>query len=78
MSSRDCLLFSLSFFGFTLSGREEEEASEGGRENSLKNPGAGKKRLRFLCFGCAANTHFKAELGELLANDGGAELYFFF
>ena len=43
MSSRDHLLFLLSFFGFTVSGREEEEAPEGGRENILKNPGAEKK-----------------------------------
>ena len=45
MSSRDCLIFSLSFFGFVVIGREEEEASEGGRDNSLKNPGAGKKNI---------------------------------
>ena len=45
MSSRDRLLFLLSFFGFSVSGREEEEASEGGRDNSLKNPGAGKKNI---------------------------------
>ena len=43
MSSRDRLISSLSFFGFAVSGREVEEASEGGRDNSLKNPGAGKK-----------------------------------
>ena len=43
MSSRDRLLFSLSFFGFSVSGREEEDASEGVRNNSLNNPGAGKK-----------------------------------
>ena len=43
MSSRDRLIFLLSFLGFAVRGREEEESSEGGRENSLKNPGAGKK-----------------------------------
>ena len=43
MSSRERLIFSLSFFGFAVSGREEEEALEGGKDNSLKNPGAGKK-----------------------------------
>ena len=44
MSSRDRLISSLSFFGFAVSGREEEEALEGGKDNSLKNPGAGKKK----------------------------------
>ena len=43
LSSRERLLFLLSCFGFVVSGKEEEEASEGGQGNSLKNPGAGNK-----------------------------------
>ena len=42
-SVRERLLFSLSCFGFVVSGREKEEASERGKGRSLKNPGEGKK-----------------------------------
>ena len=48
MSSHECLLFLLSGFSFVVSGREKEEDLEGGKDKSLKNPGAGKKTASVL------------------------------